>query len=167
MLSGYSETSPIASYGPAVLRIVLALVFIAHGGQKLFGLWGGPGLEATAGFFAQMGLSPAYPLALLVAALEFGGGILLALGAFTVPVAALLAIDMVVAIWKVHLDNGFFINWNLVPVQGHGFEYNLVLIGGLVCLMLAGPGALSIDGRRASHARAAAAGRARIRMGKV
>jgi putative oxidoreductase len=167
MLNGYGETNSIASYGPAVLRIVLAIVFIAHGGQKLFGLWGGPGLEATAGFFGQMGLSPAYPLAVAVGTLEFAGGILLALGAFTLPVSAALAFDMLVAIWKVHLANGFFLNWNLVPVQGHGFEYNLVLIGALVCLMLAGPGALSIDGRRASHARAAAAGRARIRMGKV
>ncbi len=167
MLSGYGEPSPIASYGPAVLRVALSLVFIAHGGQKLFGLWGGPGLEATAGFFAQMGLNPAYPLAVIVAVLEFGGGILLALGAFTVPVAVALALDMVVAIWTVHLENGFFINWNLTPVQGHGFEYNLVLIAALVCLALTGAGALSIDGRRASHARAAAAGRARIRMGKV
>jgi putative oxidoreductase len=167
MLHGYGDTPSIASYGPAVLRLALAVVFIAHGGQKLFGWWGGAGLDATAGFFGQMGLNPAYPLAATVSILEFGGGILLAFGAFSLPVSAALTVDMLVAIWKVHLASGFFINWNLVPVQGHGFEYNFVLIAALVCLMLSGPGAFSIDGRRASHARAAAAGRARIRMGKV
>jgi putative oxidoreductase len=167
MLNGHGETSSIASFGPAVLRLALAAVFIAHGGQKLFGLWGGHGLEATAGFFAQMGLQPAFPLAVSVATLEFAGGILLALGAFTVVVSAALTLEMLVAIVKVHLASGFFLNWNLVPVQGHGYEYNLVLIGALVCLTLAGPGAFSVDGRRASHAAAAAAGRARIRMGKV
>lgn len=167
MLNAYGDTSSIESYGPAVLRLALAAVFIAHGGQKLFGLWGGAGLEATAGFFGEMGLNPAFPLAALVATVEFAGGILLALGAFTAYVSAALAIDMLVAIWKVHLANGFFLNWNLVPVQGHGFEYNLVLIAGLACLMLSGPGALSIDAQRASRAAAAAAGRARIRMGKV
>ena len=102
-----------------------------------------------------------------VSTLEFAGGILLAFGAFTLPVSAALTIDMLVAIWKVHLASGFFINWNLVPVQGHGVEYNFLLIAALVCLMLTGPGVFSIDGRRDSHARAAAAGRARIRMGKV
>lgn len=167
MLNGYGENSSIASFGPAVLRLAVAAVFIAHGGQKLFGLWGGPGLEATAGFFEQMGLQPAFPLAALVATLEFAGGILLAFGAFTVVISAALALEMLVAVVKVHLANGFFLNWNIVPLQGHGYEYNLVLIAALVCLMLAGPGAFSIDARRASHAAAAAAGRARIRMGKV
>lgn len=167
MLNAYGEPSSIASYGMAVLRLALAVVFIAHGGQKLFGIWGGPGLEATAGFFGQMGLNPALPLAAAVAVLEFGGGILLALGAFTPYVSGALVLEMLVAVWKVHLASGFFINWNLVPLQGHGFEYNLVLIAALVCLMLGGPGVLSIDARRASHAAAAAAGRARIRMGKV
>ena len=167
MLNGYGETSSIGAYGLAVLRVVVAIVFIAHGGQKLFGWWGGPGLQATAGFFGEMGLNPALPLATIVAVLEFGGGIMLLTGAFTIYVSAALALDMLGAMWKVHLANGFFLNWNNVPVQGHGVEYNLVLLGALVCLMLSGPGVLSIDGRRASHAASAAAGRARIRMGKM
>ena len=63
--------------------------------------------------------------------------------------------------------NGFFLNWNLTPGQGHGYEFNFVLIGALISLMLSGPGAFSIDGRRARHAETQAYGRARLRAGKV
>ena len=167
MLNAYGEPSVLAPYGPSVLRVALAIVFIAHGGQKLFGIWGGPGLDMTAGFFAQMNLQPAMPLAIAVAVVEFGGGLLLLFGAFTFVAALLLTLDMVVAVIKVHLAAGFFLNWNHVPGQEHGFEYNLTLIAALICLMLTGPGALSFDDRRASHERAAAAGRARLRAGKV
>lgn len=168
MVNAYGdETSVLAPYGPAVLRVALAIVFIAHGAQKLFGIWGGHGLDGTAGFFAMMNLQPAMPLAIAVAVVEFGGGVLLLLGAFTFVTSLLLTLDMVVAIIKVHLAAGFFLNWNHVPGQEHGFEYNLVLIAALVSLMLTGPGALSIDARRASHAAAARAGRARLRAGKV
>lgn len=159
MLNGYGETSTIAAYGPAVLRLALALVFIAHGAQKLFGIWGGGGLSGTATFFAQLGLEPAYPLAVAVGLVEFGGGVLLLFGAFTIAAACLLALDMAGAIWTVHLQNGFFLP--------NGYEFNLTLIAALVCLALTGPGALSIDARRASHAAAAAAGRARLRAGRV
>ena len=167
MLDAYGDSRVVADYGPAVLRIALAMVFIAHGAQKLFGIWGGPGLDATAGFFAQMNLQPAMPLAFVISVLEFAGGLLLLAGAFTFVTSLLLAVDMIVAIITVHLEAGFFLNWNLVPGQGHGFEYNLTLMAALICLMLTGPGALSVDGRRASHAAAAAAGRARIRFGKM
>jgi uncharacterized membrane protein YphA (DoxX/SURF4 family) len=74
---------------------------------------------------------------------------------------------MGVAVWKVHAVNGFFLNWANTPGQGHGIEFNLVLIGALAALMLSGPGAFSIDGRRARSAEAEAAGRARLRAGKV
>ena len=154
-------------YGPAVLRLVVGAVFVAHGAQKLFGLWGGGGPEGTAAFFSQLGLAPAYPLALLVGIVEFGGGLLLISGAFTFLAAALLSIDMAVAAWTVHLANGFFMNWALTPGQGHGYEFNLTLIGVLVSLSLTGPGAFSIDGRRARSAEYEAYGRARLRAGKV
>jgi putative oxidoreductase len=167
MLNAYGEPPVLAPYGPAVLRVALAIVFIAHGGQKLFGIWGGHGLEMTAGFFAQMNLHPAMPLALAVGVVEFAGGLLLLFGAFTFLTSLLLTLDMVIAIIKVHLAAGFFLNWDLVVGREHGFEYNLTLIGGLICLMLTGPGAFSFDARRASHERAAAAGRARLRAGKV
>jgi putative oxidoreductase len=154
-------------YGPAVLRLAVGSVFIAHGAQKLFGVWGGGGLSGTAGFFARLGLTPSYPLALLVGAAELIGGLLLFAGALTMVAAFVLAVDMAVAVWKVHLVNGFFLNWNLMPGQGHGYEFNLVLGGALVSLMLTGPGALSVDGRRARTAEARAYGRARIRTGHV
>ena len=154
-------------YGPAVLRLAIGAVFVAHGAQKLFGIWGGGGLAGTAAFFGQLGLTPAYPLALVVGLVEFAGGLMLIAGAFTLYVALLLALDMVVAIWKVHLANGFFLNWSMVAGQGHGYEFNLALIGALVSLMLTGPGALSVDGQRARSAEAEAYGRARLRAGKV
>ena len=159
MLNGYGESYSIAAYGPAILRLALAAVFIAHGAQKLFGIWGGGGLSGTTAFFTQLGLGPAYPLAVVAGVVEFGGGLLLLFGAYTVVAALLLAIQMAVAIWTVHLANGFFLP--------NGYEFNLTLIAALVCLMLTGAGALSIDARRASHAAAAAAGRARLRAGKV
>ena len=154
-------------YGPAVLRLAIGAVFVAHGAQKLFGVWGGGGLAGTAGFFEQLGLTPAYPLAVLVGLVEFAGGLMLIAGGLTLFAALALAVNMLVATWKVHLVNGFFLNWNIVSGQGHGYEFNLALIGALVSLMLTGPGAFSVDGRRARSAEAEAYGRARLRAGKV
>ena len=68
-------------YGPAVLRLAIGAVFVAHGAQKLFGVWGGGGLAGTAAFFGQLGLTPAYPLAVLVGLVEFAGGLMLIAGA--------------------------------------------------------------------------------------
>ena len=155
------------AYGPAVLRLVVGAVFAAHGAQKLFGLWGGGGLAGTVAFFAQLGLTPAYPLAVMVGVAEFAGGLLLIAGALTFFAALALVIDMIVATWKVHLANGFFINWALTPGHGHGYEFNLTLIAALISLMLTGPGAFSIDGRRARSAEYEAYGRARLRAGHV
>lgn len=154
-------------YGLAVLRLIVGVVFMAHGAQKLFGIWGGYGLAGTAGYFEQLGLRPGYALAVLVGTVEFGGGLMLIAGALTPFVSLALALTMVVAIWKVHGANGFFLNWGNTPGQGHGIEYNLVLIGALSALMLSGPGAFSVDGWRARSAEAEAAGRARLRARKV
>ena len=154
-------------YGPAVLRLAVGSIFVAHGAQKLFGVWGGGGLAGTAAFFAQLGLTPAFPLAIFVGLVELAGGVMLMLGAYTFAAALALAIDMIVAVWKVHLVNGFFLNWNMVPGHGHGYEFNLALTGALVALMLTGPGALSLDARRARSAEARAYGRARLRAGNV
>jgi putative oxidoreductase len=146
-------------YGPVVLRLAVGAVFVAHGAQKLFGVWGGGGLAGTAGFFTQLGLTPAFPLAVLVAVVEFVGGLMLIAGVLTLFVALALAIDMAVAIWKVHLANGFFLPG--------GYEFAFTLIGALAALMLTGPGAFSVDGRRARSAEAEAYGRARLRAGNV
>ena len=77
-------------FGPPILRLALGAVFVAHGAQKVFGLWGGTGLSGTAAFFSELGLTPAYPLALLVGLVELAGGLLLAAGAFTLIAAAVL-----------------------------------------------------------------------------
>jgi putative oxidoreductase len=146
-------------YGPAVLRLVIGVIFVAHGAQKLFGVWGGGGIEGTTAFFTQLGLSPAMPLAIVVGVVEFAGGLLLIGGALTLFACLALTINMLVAVWKVHLAGGFFL-----PA---GYEFNLALIASLVSLMLTGPGALSIDGQRARSAEAEAAGRARLRAGNV
>ena len=157
MLNDYGDgTSSLPSYGPVILRLVLGIVFVAHGAQKVFGVWGGGGLEATAAGFASIGVEPSFPLAVAVGTVEFGGGILLLLGALTLFAGAALTAVMMGAIWKVHAVNGFFLSAN-------GYEFNLVLIAGLVCLMLTGAGALSIDGWRAASAAADRAGRARAR----
>jgi putative oxidoreductase len=154
------------SLGPTILRIAVGILFAAHGAQKLFGIGGG-GLTATASFFAQLGLVPAWPLAILVGLVELVGGLMLVAGAYTFIVAAPLLVTTLVALWKVHLGNGFFINWNNTPGVGHGYELHLVLLSALASLMVTGPGAFSFDRYRARAAETQAAGRARLRMGKV
>ena len=126
-------------------------------------VWGGDGPTGTAAFFNELGLTPAYLLALFVGVVELAGGLLLIAGLFTLPITAVLTLTMAVAIWKVHFANGFFLNWKNAPGVGHGFEYNLVLIAGLVALMFTGPGAFSLDSRRLQSAETEAAGRARLR----
>lgn len=155
--------SPMAGWGIAILRIAVGMIFVAHGAQKLFGLFGGPGLSGTSEYFTALGLSPAYPLALVWALIEFGCGVLVLLGAWTRWAAIPLAIGMAVAIWKAHLVNGFFINWSLTAGVGHGYEFNLVLIAACACLSLTGAGELSIDQLLDRNAESAYAGRQRIR----
>src|SRR3712207_3911766 len=121
-----------------VLRLFRSGVFVAHGAQKLFGSFGGPGIEGTAGFHEQLGIKPAKPMAVLAGLAEFVGGMLVIAG-FLTPLAALALISvMVVAILKVHLRHGFF-------AASGVYEFNLVLIAVAVALLLAGSGAYSID----------------------
>lgn len=152
-------------FGPTVLRLAVGAIFAAHGAQKLFGIWGGGGPSGTAAFFTQLGLTPAYPLAVFVGLVELLGGLLLIAGAFTAIVAAVLMLDMLVAVWTVHLPYGFFLNWTSAPGQGHGYEFNLVLIAALVALMLMGAGSLSVDEWRLRSSESLALGRARLRSG--
>ena len=150
-------------YGLTALRLCVGAIFVAHGAQKLFGAWGGPGLAGTSAMVAQLGLPFPYPLAILLTLSEFCGGILLLLGLLMPWASASLLVAMAVAIWKVHGPNGFFMNWANTPGQGHGIEYNVALIGALLCLLLGGAGALSIDDWRSRSHEARERGRARIR----
>lgn len=153
----------MAGWGLTVLRVAVGLVFVAHGAQKLFGVFGGRGLTGTAGYFSQVGLEPAWPLAVTWAAIEFGCGVLVFVGAWTRWAAVPLAAGMAVAVWKVHLASGFFINWSLAAGIGHGYEFQLVLIAACACLSLAGAGELSVDQLLTRNAESALAGRQRIR----
>jgi putative oxidoreductase len=94
--------------GLLVLRLVLGVIFIGHGAQKLFGSFGGPRISGFAKMLEQLGVKPAKPMAILAGLAEFGGGILVMLGLLT-PLAALALIGvMIVAVLTVHLNNGFF-----------------------------------------------------------
>ena len=143
---GYKYFSnDLALWGPTVLRIGIGSVFIGAGLQKLLGIWGGAGISGTMALFQAIHLSPAHALAVFVTWLELIGGLLLIIGAFNAWIAGLLVIEMIVAIWKVHLVHGFFLNWSLRPGIGHGYEFNFVLIASLTSLILTGPGQWSID----------------------
>lgn len=154
--------------GLVVLRLALAVVFVAHGAHKLFGLWAGPaigvgGLEMTAQLFAGLGLNPSFPLAVLVGVVETLGGLLLVVGWFTRFAAAAMAVVAVVAMWKGQWANGFFLNWTGAPDRGQGFEFSLILLGALLCLTFTGGGEWSLDGQREASRASRQAGRARLR----
>lgn len=124
--------------GLLVLRVVLGVIFAAHGAQKLFGSFGGPGLKGVAGFHEQLGIRPPYLMAVLAGLAEFIGGILIAVGFLTSLAAVALILVMAVAALTVHLKNGFF-------SQNGGYEYNLALAAMALTLLIAGAGAFSVD----------------------
>ena len=126
----------------AMLRLVLGVVFFAHGAQKMLGWFGGYGFSGTMGSFTHGGI-PA-PLAFLAIAAEFFGGIGLLVG-FLSRVAALgIVVNMVVAVLTVHLPFGFFMNWSGAQ-KGEGFEYHLLAIALGIAVMVKGAGSLSMD----------------------
>jgi putative oxidoreductase len=126
-----------------VVRVVLGVIFFAHGAQKVLGWFGGYGLKGTTGYLQSIGLS--LPVAYLVCFFEFLGGIGLVLGLLTRPAALAVAIVMVGTIVKVHWPHGLFINWNLTPGKGHGYEANLAFLAMAVACLLAGGGAPAVD----------------------
>jgi putative oxidoreductase len=133
-----------ASKSLLIVRVVLGVIFLAHGAQKVCGCFGGPGLRGVIGYFRSALGVPA-PLTVLAAFTEFLGGLAMIVGFLARPAAAGLVLVMLVAIVKVHWRNGFFINWNLEPGKGHGFEMNLALIGMALAVLVGGAGYLSID----------------------
>jgi putative oxidoreductase len=130
MLSLLPQLFEFEIYGPFVLRIALAVVFIYHGYPKLFG-----GREGISQWFDSIGIKPALFWTILVGIVEVGGGIFLLLGFMTQLVALLLAIDMMVAIWKVKFKMGF----------SNGWEFDFILLVVALSLLVIGPGAFSID----------------------
>jgi putative oxidoreductase len=133
-----AEAWPYANRALLLLRAAVGLLFIGHGGQKLFGWFGGPGIDGFASSLARMGVEPPLFWAYFEASAEMVGGALLVLGLLTPLAAAAIAGDMLVATLKVHLANGL---WS----QNDGFEYNLVLIVLLTAIGLMGAGRYSLD----------------------
>lgn len=129
-----------AGYGLTVLRIVAGLTFAAHGAQKLFGWFGGYGLEGVGQWMESIGLAPGYLMALMAGSAEFFGGLALIVGLLARPAAAVLAMTMVVAIVTVHLANGFFMSNN-------GYEFALALLAMSMAVVIEGAGKLSLDKR--------------------
>lgn len=126
------------NWAPLALRVGGGIIFAAHGAQKLFGWFGGYGLEGTGQFFDSIGLAPGYLMALLAGAAEFFGGLALILGLLVRPAAASLAFAMLVAIFSVHFSKGFFMD------KG-GYEYALALFALSVSLVFSGAGRASLD----------------------
>lgn len=127
-----------AGWAPLALRIPVGIIFIAHGAQKLFGWFGGYGLEGTGQWMASIGLEPGYLMALLAGSAEFLGGLALVLGLLVRPAAAVLAFTMAVAIVTVHLGNGLF-------MANNGYEFGLALLAAAVSLAITGAGRGSVD----------------------
>src|SRR5204863_4427942 len=124
-----------------ILRLVLGTVFFAHGAQKVLGWFGGQGLEPTVQGFIKGGIP--LPLAYLVCFTEFLGGLGLIVGVLARLSALGIGIIMLVAILKVHLANGFFMNW-FGNQKGEGFEYHLLVLGMASMILLAGPGRIAL-----------------------
>jgi putative oxidoreductase len=131
------------SIATTILRLVLGVVFFAHGAQKMLGWFGGFGFSGTMGFFTNMMHIPA-PLAFLAIAAEFFGGLGLIFGFLTRIAAFGIATNMVVAIATVHGAFGLFMNWTGTQ-KGEGFEYHLLVLAMTAFLMLRGAGAFSVD----------------------
>jgi putative oxidoreductase len=124
--------------GLLILRVVVGVLFMGHGAQKLFGWFGGPGLGQTAGWFESQGMRPARMWAFLAGLGEFGGGLLLALGLLGPLGGVAIAATMFVAIVKMHAPNGLW-------AQNNGYEYPLVLMVVALVLAAVGPGSYSLD----------------------
>ena len=141
-LSGVHSKWSVVGGAALLMRGVLGYVFVAHGAQKLFGWFGGRGIEGTAGFFDFLGIPAPRFFAVLVGLTEFFGGLLLIVGLLTVATSLALLVDMVLAIATFNHAHGFF-----VESPNGGWELNFVLIGLLGALTLVGAGAWSIDQR--------------------
>jgi putative oxidoreductase len=128
----------LTALGLLLIRVVVGLTFVGHGAQKLFGSFGGHGIEGTAGFFESIGLKPGRTRVVAAGVAELVGGLLFALG-FLTPLAALAIIGtMLIAIVKVHGPNGYWATQN-------GYELNLIILVIALGVALTGAGSYSLD----------------------
>jgi putative oxidoreductase len=127
----------------AILRLVLGVVFFAHGAQKMLGWFGGYGFTGTMGFFTNMMHIPA-AFAFLAIAAEFFGGLGLILGFLTRIAAFGILVNMLVAVAMIHSHVGFFMNWTGAQ-KGEGYEYHLLVLAITIVLIIRGAGAASLD----------------------
>ncbi|WP_339780495.1 DoxX family protein [uncultured Marinobacter sp.] len=125
-------------YAALILRVPVGLTLAAHGAQKLFGWFGGYGLEGTGQWMASIGLEPGYLMALLAGGAEFFGGLALVLGLLTRPAALVTAFAMLVATLSVHIGNGLF-------MANNGYEYALTLFAVTLALAIQGGGRFAVD----------------------
>ncbi len=127
-----------AGFGLTAIRIVVGIIFAAHGAQKLFGMFGGYGIAGTAQYMESVGLAPGHLMAILAGGTEFFGGLALIIGLLTRPAALGLTILSLVAIFSVHIHNGLF-------MANNGYEFALALLGGSIAVLIEGAGKLSLD----------------------
>lgn len=127
-----------AGFAPLALRLPISIIFMAHGSQKLFGWFGGYGLQGTGQWMASIGLEPGVLMAFLAGSGEFFGGLFILIGLLTRPAAAVLAFTMVIAILSTHISNGLFLS-------NGGYEFGLALLAASVSLAISGAGKLSVD----------------------
>jgi putative oxidoreductase len=145
MLSKLFKTD--ANWVVTIVRIVLGVVFFAHGAQKMLGWFGGYGFNGTMGFFTKTLGIPA-PLAFLAICAEFSGGLGLIFGLLSRIAALGIGVNMLVAIAMIHRQFGLFANWSGTQ-KGEGYEFHLLAIAIAVAIIVQGAGALSLD--RAIH----------------
>ncbi|MNJ46361.1 putative oxidoreductase MhqP [compost metagenome] len=124
--------------GLLLIRLVVGILFIGHGAQKLFGMFGGYGPKGTGGWMESIGIKPGVLMAVLAGLMEFVGGLLFTFGFLMPLAAALIALAMLGAIVKVHFKNGLWVTAN-------GYEYPLVLLVVAIALALTGAGDFSLD----------------------
>ena len=135
-----------AGWELTVLRLAPGIMISAHALQKVFGIWGGAGLDGIMGFFTGVVHLPVW-LGYLVIATECFAGVGLILGLLTRVAAFALFCEMVGAVLLVHFPNGFFMNWEAkMPAGTEGFEFHMLVVAILIAVMIKGGGAASVDG---------------------